>query len=302
MKLFYYKDKIGNFGDDLNAWLWPKLLDGILNEDTNEYFVGIGTILNHKLPEQGKLIVFGSGYGYGEIPLVSERFDIFCVRGPKTAEALGIDRELAITDSAALLAVLTEEAFWKTEKKYKFSFMPHCDSALNADWDKVCELAGIHYIDPAAGVEDTLREIVATEVLITEAMHGAIVADTLRVPWVAVSCYDYINEFKWQDWASTVGVRYSPHSIIPLWNADRNKTTKEQFKSKLKRLLKRVGIWNESWDEPPPAKSSQGLYQRAVKELQDAKNITPILSGDSEFKQVLDRLQSKLQEFKKKYG
>jgi succinoglycan biosynthesis protein ExoV len=33
MKLFYFKDPAGNFGDDLNLWLWPKVLPGILDED-----------------------------------------------------------------------------------------------------------------------------------------------------------------------------------------------------------------------------------------------------------------------------
>ncbi len=26
MKLYYYKDVIGNFGDDLNSWLWDALI------------------------------------------------------------------------------------------------------------------------------------------------------------------------------------------------------------------------------------------------------------------------------------
>jgi hypothetical protein len=25
MKLYYYKDVVGNFGDDLNSWLWDTL-------------------------------------------------------------------------------------------------------------------------------------------------------------------------------------------------------------------------------------------------------------------------------------
>ena len=29
MKLCYYHDNEGNFGDDLNAWLWSKLLPGV---------------------------------------------------------------------------------------------------------------------------------------------------------------------------------------------------------------------------------------------------------------------------------
>jgi hypothetical protein len=51
MKLHYCKTPSGNFGDDLNTWLWPTLL-GENFFDTNEdaLFLGVGTILNQKIP------------------------------------------------------------------------------------------------------------------------------------------------------------------------------------------------------------------------------------------------------------
>ena len=33
MKLYYYKAPLGNFGDDLNPWLWPRLLPDIFDDD-----------------------------------------------------------------------------------------------------------------------------------------------------------------------------------------------------------------------------------------------------------------------------
>ena len=58
VKLYYYKATAGNFGDDLNSWLWDRLLpnafDGICyhrhssherNNNENTLFVGIGTLL-----------------------------------------------------------------------------------------------------------------------------------------------------------------------------------------------------------------------------------------------------------------
>lgn len=50
-----------NFGDSLNPWLWEKLLPGALDQDSSEILVGIGTLLNHKLPRTGHKHVFGSG-------------------------------------------------------------------------------------------------------------------------------------------------------------------------------------------------------------------------------------------------
>ena len=63
MKLCYYHDNEGNFGDDLNAWLWPKLLPGVIQgtaKHGDEYYeennreaallYGIGTILDQRIP------------------------------------------------------------------------------------------------------------------------------------------------------------------------------------------------------------------------------------------------------------
>jgi succinoglycan biosynthesis protein ExoV len=44
-------------------------------------------------------------------------------------------------------------------------------------------------------------------------MHGAILADAFRVPWIAVSSSRSINSFKWNDWARSLGVTYAPKHI-----------------------------------------------------------------------------------------
>ena len=116
MKLFYYKDDIGNFGDDLNRWLWPQLIGDYLDDDDSTIFVGIGTLLNHKLPTNGRKIVFGSGYGYGDIPSIDSNFTFYCVRGPKTAKILNLPEETAVTDSALLLRNVYPE---NSKKKYQ---------------------------------------------------------------------------------------------------------------------------------------------------------------------------------------
>ena len=65
MQLYYFKDRHGNFGDDLNPWLWGQLLPEVLRGPSDELFVGIGTLLNHRLPAAPIKHVFGSGHGYG---------------------------------------------------------------------------------------------------------------------------------------------------------------------------------------------------------------------------------------------
>lgn len=232
MKLFYCDVPEGNFGDDLNTYLWPKLLpdafDGLVRftpqearvvdrDDAHDtLFVGIGTLILDKVPAAPRKIVFGSGCDGVRLPPLDDQWDIQCVRGPLTAKALGLDPALAITDPAILVRLLPPAARTKT---HRVSFMPHWCQAQSGAWQKVCRLAGIHFIDPRWAPLDVLQAIAASETLISEALHGAIVADALRVPWVAVSSKHHIQDFKWRDWSGSLGLSYAPVAIPAIWPA-----------------------------------------------------------------------------------
>lgn len=219
MKLYYYNArengfKLGNFGDDLNPWIWHQLIpEMFVNENPSTLFVGIGTLLNEFLPSSPRKIIFGSGAGYGNIDVKNDRFKVYFVRGRLTAKLLAISAEKAITDPAILVRTLYTPK--NTEKKYKYAYMPHhLESEMNSQgWHQLCADCDLKYIDPGAPVKEVLETITATEVLFTEAMHGAIVADSLRVPWVPIKTNQKILEFKWKDWMDGLGVNYSPYLV-----------------------------------------------------------------------------------------
>ena len=101
MKLTYYRGPTPNFGDDLNAFMWPGLLpNGFLDEDESELFLGIGSILWDYLPNQARKYVVGSGYGgYTAPPDIHDgSWDVIFVRGPRTAKILALSPEKAISD------------------------------------------------------------------------------------------------------------------------------------------------------------------------------------------------------------
>ncbi|GEA25926.1 exopolysaccharide glucosyl ketal-pyruvate-transferase [Microcystis aeruginosa NIES-4325] len=213
MKLRYYKLPKGerNFGDELNPWLWEKLIPGILDEDASVAFVGIGSLINNGLPQKTryarKIVIFGTGVGYGKgVPKIDESYTIYCVRGLLSAQALGISEKLAITDGAVLIRQVFSN---QSPKKYRFSYMPHYELA-GKGWETVCQKLGFGYIDPRWSVEQVLSSISETEILLAEAMHGAIIADALRVPWLPITTNSSILAFKWQDWCSSIGVEYQP--------------------------------------------------------------------------------------------
>lgn len=206
MKLVYHQGK--NFGDALNPLILNRILPDFFDNKEKEIFLGIGSIIGLKQHLPQKKIVFTSGYAagdestYGHKPVINESWDIQCVRGPLTAKILGLDQDLVVADGAILLNRLYER---QNSKKYKFSYMPHHVSLnMYSHWKSLLEQVNINLIDPRDDVNKILDQIDSSENLITEAMHGAIVADAFRIPWCGVKAYPYINEFKWDDWAASL--------------------------------------------------------------------------------------------------
>ena len=214
MKLFYYKTTkpSKNFGDELNPWLWPRLLPNFDNSPKN-VFIGIGTVLNDVTPawvdKADNVIFFSTGVGYGRSLRIKKQpnWRIYCVRGPLSARRLKLPAQFAITDGAALLRRYLSPVA-SADRVYGCSYMPHFRHGNSLRLRVACQKIGIHYIDPAGEVEAVMAEISQSKVLISEAMHGAIVADTLRVPWIPVRTSPQVLLFKWQDWCASVKVPY----------------------------------------------------------------------------------------------
>ncbi len=211
MHVLFYRHPSGvtNYGDELNLYLWDKLLPqegSRLRPDL--IFLGIGTLLNDKLAPGPKL-VFGAGAGYGPPPKVDGSWDIRFVRGKLTARALGVSEALALGDPAAILGMMHQKAAAPT---YPVSYMPRF---TNADavraWAAVAG-SSVHFIDPRWQPERVTDEIAASELLLSEALHGAVVADALRIPWVPIAS-GAEHDFKWQDWLSTLDMEYAPVTV-----------------------------------------------------------------------------------------
>ncbi|MEM9923587.1 MAG: polysaccharide pyruvyl transferase family protein [Cyanobacteria bacterium P01_D01_bin.50] len=279
MKLSYYKLPNGerNFGDDLNPWIWDQLIPGVLDDDESVAFVGIGSLINDGLPYRtrsaSKRVIFGTGVGYGkgEVKL-DESYKIYCLRGSHSAQALGVKEELAVTDGA----VLIRKIYTNTAKKtHRFSYMPHYELA-GKGWELACKELDFGYIDPRWTVEEVLSAISQTEVLLTEAMHGAIVADALRVPWIPIVTNSTILSFKWQDWCSSIGIEYKPNYIQRL----QNPREQQDFLTPIRFVRDKI-------------RQSRG--SKALKEI--AMNQPPYLSKDSRIKILTEQLEEKLHQF-----
>jgi hypothetical protein len=128
------------------------------------------------------------------------------------------------------------------------------------DLEEVCASAGVNYINPSGGVEYVLAGIQGSEMVIAEAMHGAIVADALGIPWVPVRIYSQILALKWWDWCKSLGLEYNPRAFIaPAEPA----TLGASPAAELERFLQRTA------SEGHPLLSDRGLLDAATSRLQE---------------------------------
>ncbi|MGL5233251.1 MAG: polysaccharide pyruvyl transferase family protein [Empedobacter falsenii] len=220
MNLIYFKADIGNFGDDLNLFLWEKLLGDFNDFDNNIDFVGIGSILDNRIlkNKNHKKVVFGSGIRDIDFRTsLEDNLEIQFVRGPISSRL--INDAKYITDAAYCLRLLNEFELNK-EKKYQYSYIPYFRNYYNFNWGLFSKITGINVINPTSDIKEVIKNINESELIFTSAMHGAILADIYRVPWKRVrfnkTGYEsnFTSELKWQDWLRTIDL--SNHQSIDL--------------------------------------------------------------------------------------
>jgi succinoglycan biosynthesis protein ExoV len=133
---------------------------------------------------------------------------VLATRGPLTERI--IDRPgTAATDSAAFLSVLPQVVTMNPKPDLTL-FMPHYHSTWGANWARAAEEAGMTFVDPQWPTARILELFSRAKLMVCEAMHGAIVADTLRIPWIPVGISREFLPLKWCDWAMSVDVPFRP--------------------------------------------------------------------------------------------
>jgi succinoglycan biosynthesis protein ExoV len=289
MKLHYFRSPHGNFGDDLNAWLWPELLPGMWDDGSDGItFVGVGTILNRLVPQTRLKIVLGSGVGYSPLPenLHDGSWSVLGIRGPLSARAAGLPARAVITDGAILLGTIDGLVKPEEARTGDVVFVPHVSSTETGAWEEICAELGITYIDPRWNFHEVFALIGNAKLVLTEAMHGAIVADTLRVPFVPLVSSREISSFKWMDWTLSMGLPYRPIRLPPstLLDAARDRmvtfmghghlnpqvfaaspATHDGMADELLRHLDRASEREESSAWQRVNKNTKRLWRRAVK-------------------------------------
>ncbi len=278
MRLYYHKDVRGNVGDDLNPWLWHRLVPGFFSgemfhdpqfrkNDTynGPLFIGIGTLLNEHIPRKNPKAILGTGTGYGKNrPL--ENATVYAVRGPLTAKKLGLPDQLAITDSAILVHRLITH---KPVITHKWGFIPHCSTIRKGNWDTISKMANVHLIRPDLSPETFFQALLSCETVMAEAMHGAILADTLRIPWIPVKTHSGILDFKWQDWCASMQLPYRPYRLPSIWELSKNKTIIKRTTIRLKSYMAALGL-NLIKKKAQPQRSKTSHFETRLSQMEQA--------------------------------
>lgn len=202
MQLHYCRIKGGNFGDDLNLELWPRLFPGITEAHPDVRLYGIGTVLGGAQPPGGN-VVLGSGLGYRGRARPDPERQVYWVRGPRTASRLGIEPTLGIGDAALLWPALQRPL---ATVPGRVGLVPHFRSLQRFDWTGVASEAGVHVVDPRLPPDAVAAGLATCERVLCESLHGAICADAMGVPWRAIVLARRFNNFKWRDWLEGLGM------------------------------------------------------------------------------------------------
>lgn len=214
MELIYCRGAQPNFGDDLNAILWPRLLPGLFDTAGADGFLGIGTLVGMAVPACSMLHVFSSGAGYDALDNWRIPRRVWCVRGPLTAHLLGLGPDSALTDGAILAPDLLGHAAGDPTGR-AVAVVPHWQSLAFPGWQAACDQAGFRLVTPVDTPERVHSAIGTASLVLTESLHGAILADAMDIPWIAFVTTRNVSALKWVDWSLSVGQSFAPVPLPP---------------------------------------------------------------------------------------
>lgn len=207
-----------NFGDFITevivGWLGYELVNCQVQAPPRgePILIAIGSILEPTLNEvatERTAVVWGSGIGKQLQGLQSLRqFDYRAVRGPMTAEALNLPKDITMGDPALLLplalpfeqrtdSVVVVPHLWNSNTMTKYERLKESKATvLCSTWIKRTEFLCL------------LKTIVTARFVLAGSLHAAILAHAYGVPWAIYNPpADRLDKpLKWMDWLGYLGI------------------------------------------------------------------------------------------------
>jgi pyruvyltransferase len=186
MRLFYYCDIDGNFGDELSPVIVGRISKkriAIVNGRTIERkrnkencFFSLGSIFHYV--KDGD-VIWGTGINpKRKNPSVLRKLDIRAVRGPLTRQFIQSHYDISCPEIYGDPAMLCKRLFpeHKLTPIRTYGIIPHLRDIklLNIHDNKVCL--------PTQGLENVINFILGCELIVSSSLHGIIVAESFGIP------------------------------------------------------------------------------------------------------------------------
>lgn len=212
----YDKNKNGNFGDDLNQYLYRRVFENFyiikfpsfLRKSRNLFIpyriIFVGSILRYNL---NKSIIIGAGIIKDNEKVWGKPKVIFSLRGPLTRNILfknDIDSPKLYGDLGLIMPLIYKPK--STTKKIKIGIIPHYIDQNLKTTNSVINKFNLHFIDITSNVEKFIDTINQCDYVLSSSLHGLIVSDAYNIPnrWVKLSSNVVGDGFKFKDYFMSV--------------------------------------------------------------------------------------------------
>lgn len=211
IRLYYWHKP--NFGDAMSADVVAHVSGRPVQHVplAEAEMVAVGSLLPHTLPalvnapRDVRPVLWGTGcIGPGDGSLL-RRVDIAALRGPITASLMAQAPATPFGDPGIFAADLLKT---RPALTGRIGLVPHWTQADDGEIADLVRDLDLQLIDPRTGdAISVIRQIAACRFILTNSLHGMIVADSLGVPneWLNPAGIHSFATLKFLDYAASVG-------------------------------------------------------------------------------------------------
>jgi len=190
-----------NFGDDINPYYFESVLQCTVRLETDRslpHILGAGSILNKATLQS---VVMGSGLLEPLKKDLENTYHIYAVRGELSRAHVSTEKDVLLGDPISMINLVVNPK--NIPKVRTIGYVPHVTEYLAA---KKALGGRYHIIDPANDPMGVVADIASCDRIISQSLHGLIVADAMNVPniWMKPSSKMTGGAFKFDDYFSTV--------------------------------------------------------------------------------------------------
>ncbi|PNU05602.1 hypothetical protein A8V01_15700 [Novosphingobium guangzhouense] len=128
---------------------------------------------------------------------------------------MDLNADRVLTDGAILAPLLRRFRPRETDLQGGVAVVPHFETMDFPGWREAVQMAGFTLVDPRGTPESVIRCLAGARLVLTESLHGAIIADAFGVPWRGFAVSRNFSTAKWADWAASLDLKVDIALVPP---------------------------------------------------------------------------------------